>query len=144
MADEVKDEQDVEISDDELAILANKEIKKRDEEIRKLKLELNKAKLLSTAEDEKEEELSVKDCRTAMYDNHVNMYDYAKACVGIIEDAQSRGIQDAFGEDTENLRQFFSDVINACYGDKSKFIPFYQASLGPDDKQVSAAYGKRK
>lgn len=144
MADEVKEEQEIEMNDDELAVLANKEIRKRDDEIRKLKLELNKAKLLSTAEEEKESDVTIDDCRKAIFDSHINAYDYASAVVSLIELEEADGKENPYGKDTDDLKQLFKNVIDACEGDKSKFIPLYQASVAPDDKQVSAAYGKKK
>ena len=53
-------EETVDISDDEIAVLANKEIRKRDNEIIELKKELAKLKLYSDAEENQEsDELSI-------------------------------------------------------------------------------------
>lgn len=55
-------ENEEELSEIEIAELANKEIRSKDDEIRKLKKDLAKAKLYSTAEDEEEEPMSREDC----------------------------------------------------------------------------------
>lgn len=64
MTDENKavnnDEETVDISDEEIAVLANKEIRKRDNEIIELKKELAKLKLYSDAEENQEsDDLSI-------------------------------------------------------------------------------------
>lgn len=64
MTDENKavdnNEEKVDISDEEIAVLANKEIKKRDNEIIELKKELAKLKLYSDAEENQEsDDLSI-------------------------------------------------------------------------------------
>ena len=109
----------VDISDDEIAVLANKEIRKRDNEIIELKKELAKLKLYSDAEEnQKSDELSIEQYKKILSDGNASNYDIALAVT--------------------------KDVIDECAEDKSRFISIYQAKIGADDKKTAMAYNKRK
>ena len=132
------------LDDEEIAVLANKELRKKDEEIRRLTKELNKAKLLSQADEEEEEPLSREDCIKALSDPRTTNYDYACAVIGLVDDEVSKGNPNPLGADGEDVYAFFKDVIEECDGDKSRFTSIYQSKIGADDKAVAMAYNKRK
>lgn len=127
----------------EIAELANKEIRKKDEEISKLKKDLARAKLYSEAEEEEEEPLTHEECIKCIFDNRTTNYDYAEAVIGLIDDERSKGIPSSLGKDGDAIYNFLKDVIEECDGDKSRFTSIYQARLGADDPSVAMAYKKR-
>ena len=133
-----------EITDDELAVLANKELRKRDEEIKRLKIELNKQKLLSTAEEEEEEPLSREECIKRLSDGRTTNYEYAEAVIGLVDAELAEGNPNPLGKNGDDVYNFFKDVIEECDGDKSRFTSIYQARLGADDPSIAMAYNKRK
>lgn len=132
-----------ELTDVEIAELANKELRKRDEEISKLKKDLAKAKLYSEAEEEEESVLTREECIKRISDSHTTNYDYAEAVVCLVDDELSNGNPNPLGKDGEAVYNFFKDVIEECDGDKSRFPSIYQARLGSDDPSVAMAYKKR-
>ena len=141
---ENKDNEQEEVSDEELAVLANKEIRKRDEEIQKLRKQLNREKLLSKAEEEEEEPLSREECIKRLSDSRTTNYDYAEAVIGLVDDELAKGNPNPLGRNGKEVYDFFKDVIEECDGDKSRFTSIYQARLGADDPSVAMAYNKRK
>ena len=150
MADEEKKKPEEELNDLELAELANKEIKKRDEEIAKLKKDLAKAKLYSEATEEEEELLSSKEYRTKIADNNNTNYDVAYNSVKLCEALKAEGDIDPYNsvfrleEDSEDVYTFLKSCVDACEGDKSQFTAIYQSALAPDDAKIAAAYRKRQ
>lgn len=149
MADEnEKDKKEQETAENlteiEIAELANKELRKKEEEIAKLKKELAKAKLYSEAEEgEEEETLSREECIKRISDNRTTNYDYAEAVVGLVDYELAKGNVNPLGKDGKAIYDFFKDVIEECDGDKSRFTSIYQARLGADDPSVAMAYKKR-
>lgn len=144
-----ENEQDVEVieedlTDEEIAVLANKEIRKKDDEISRLKKDLAKAKLLSQAEDEEEEPLSREECLKRLSDNRTTNYEYAEAVIGLVDNELSNGNPNPLGKNGKEVYDFFKSVIEECDGDKTRFTSIYQARLGADDKSVAMAYNKRK
>lgn len=127
----------------EIAELANKELRKKEEEIAKLKKDLAKAKLYSEAAEEEEEFLTREECIRRISDNRTTNYDYAEAVIGLVDDELLRGNPNPLGKDGEAVYNFLRDVIEECDGDKSRFTSIYQARLGPDDPSVAMAYKKR-
>ena len=132
------------LSEIEIAELANDEIKKRDKEIDSLKKALAKAKLYSKAEEEEEEVLSKEDCLSRISDPNVSAYDYAVACIELRERERELGNPDPFGADGEELCKLFGDVIEECNGDKNRFISIYQSKVPNDEPSIAMAYNKRK
>lgn len=137
-------ENEEELNDEEIAELANKELRKKEEEIAKLKKDLAKAKLLSTAEDEEEEPLSREECIKRLSDMRTTNYDYAEAVVGLVDVELAEGRPNPLGKNGKEVYDFFKDVIEECNGDKTRFTSIYQARLGADDKSIAMAYNKRK
>ena len=133
-----------ELSDEEIAELANKELRKKDDEIAKLKKDLAKAKLLSTADDEEEEPLSREECIKRLSDIRTTNYDYAEAVIGLVDAELAEGKPNPLGKNGKEVYEFFKDVIEECDGDKTRFTSIYQARLGADDKSAALAYQKRK
>ena len=127
----------------EIAELANKELRKKEEEIAKLKRDLAKAKLYSEADGEEKEILTREECIKRISDNHITNYDYMEAVVNLIDDELSRGNPNPLGKDGDVIRNFLNDVIEECDGDKSRFPSIYQARLGADDPSIAMAYKKR-
>lgn len=123
------------LTDEEIAILANKKLKEKDEELKKAKKEIAKLKLLSTADSENEEEpkLSKEDCIKVIGDGKTNNYDYANAVIRLREIELEDGKPDPLGKNGEQVAKFFSDVIEECGDNKSKFTYIYQAKIGEDE-----------
>lgn len=137
-------EKEEELSDEEIAELANKELRKKEEEIAKLRKDLAKAKLLSTAEDEEEDPLSREECIKRISDTRTTNYDYAEAVIGLVDNELSKGNPNPLGKDGDEVYEFFKNCIEECGDDKSRFTSIYQARLGADDKSIAMAYNKRK
>ena len=144
MGQESEKENQEELEDVEIADLANKEIRSRDAEIAKLKKDLAKAKLYSTAEEEEEEPLTREECVKRLSDSRTTNYDYAEAVVGIVDLELSEGRPNPLGKNGEEVYNFFKDVLEECGDDKSRFTSIYQARLGADDPSTAMAYKKRK
>lgn len=136
------------LSDEEIAELANAEIRKKNEEIAKLKKDLAKAKLYSEAPEESEELLSSGEYRKALSDstntNYDAIYNAVKLCESIKEEGNANPYDAVFhlGEESENVYTFLKNAIDVCDGDKSQFISIYQSMLAPDDPKIAAAYRK--
>jgi hypothetical protein len=138
-------EETVDISDEEIAVLANKEIRKRDNEIIELKKELAKLKLYSDAEENQEsDELSIEQYKKILSDGNASNYDIALAVTKIARHEVENGRPNPLGKDGGKVCDFFEDVINECAEDKSRFVSIYQAKIGADDKKTAMAYNKRK
>lgn len=132
-----------ELTEIEIAELANKEIQKKDEEITKLKKELAVSKLYSKAEEEEEVLLTREECIKRISDNHTTNYDYAEAVVNLVEIEEAEGRVNPLGKNGKQVYEFFKDVLEECGDDKSRFVSVYQTKLGPDDTQVAMAYKNR-
>ena len=132
------------LNDVEIAELANKEIKKRDEEIAQLKRDLAKEKLYSQAEETERETPSREECLKIINNPNVCNYDYAQAVVDLVDVELSEGRQNPLGTNGEMVYDFFKEVIEECEGDKTRFPAIYQAKLPKDDPKVEMAYNKRK
>lgn len=139
----VKTEQEEELSELEIAELANKELRKKEEEIAKLKKDLARAKLLSQAEEEEEEPLSREECLKRLSDARTTNYDYAEAVIGLVDAELAEGKPNPLGKNGKEVYDFFKDVIEECDGDKTRFTSIYQARLGADDPSIAMAYKKR-
>lgn len=136
-------EQEEELSELEIAELANKELRKKEEEIAKLKKDLAKAKLLSQAEEEEEEPLSREECLKRLSDTRTTNYEYAEAVIGLVDAELAEGKPNPLGKNGKEVYDFFKDVIEECDGDKTRFTSIYQARLGADDPSIAMAYKKR-
>ena len=147
MAEETKKPEE-NLSDEEIAELANAEIRKKNEEIAKLKKDLAKAKLYSEAPEESEELLSSGEYRKALADstntNYDAIYNAVKLCESIKEEGDTKRYDTVchLGEESETVYTFLKNAIDACDGDKSQFISIYQSMLAPDDPKIAAAYRK--
>ena len=133
-----------ELSEVEIAELANKEIRQRDAEIADLKRKLAKSKLYSTAEEEEEAPMTREECLKLISDPHTSNYDYAVGVVGLVEAEIDAGRSNPLGADGQEVYEFFKDVIEECGDDKSRFCSIYQARLGADAPSTAMAYKKRK
>ena len=112
MAEVEKDQQQEEMDDIELAELANKELRKKDEEIAKLKKDLAKAKLLSEAEDEEEEPLSREECLNRLSNGRTTNYDYVEAVVNLVDLERAKGKQNPLGKNGEEVYKLFKECID--------------------------------
>ena len=139
----IKTEQEEDLSELEIAELANKELRKKEEEIAKLKKDLARAKLLSKAEEEEEEPLSREECLKRLSDTRTTNYDYAEAVIGLVDAELAEGKPNPLGKNGKEVYDFFKDVIEECDGDKTRFTSIYQARLGADDPSIAMAYKKR-
>lgn len=139
MAEENKNkqnqEQEQEMDDIEMAELANKELRKRDEEISRLKKELAKAKLYSQEEETEEPTMSKEECLKVIGDSKTSNYDYAKAVVELCNRCEEEGKPNPLGDDGERVKDFFNECIEDCNGVKGKFTAVYQAKIGEDKTQ---------
>ena len=144
MAENEKQTPEEELEEVEIAEHANKEIRNKNAEIAKLKKDLAKAKLYSTAEEEEEEPLTREECVKRLSDSRTTNYDYAEAVVGIVDLELSEGRPNPLGKNGEEVYNFFKDVLEECGDDKSRFTSIYQARLGADDPSTAMAYKKRK
>lgn len=136
-------EEENELSDIEIAELANQELRKKNAEIDKLKKDLAKLKLLSTAEPDEEEPISREECIRRITDPRTTNYDYAEAVIGLCDSEAEAGNPSPLGEDGEEVYNFFKEIIEECDGDKSRFPAIYQARIGDDPKEIAMAYNKR-
>lgn len=144
--EENKMEEQEQLSDIEIAELANKKLKEKDVEIAKLKKELAKEKLLSNGNYEEEEpkRMSKEECLKVINDQSVCNYDYAVAVCDLVDNEKDEGHPNPLGQDGDAVYEFFKDVIDDCDGDKGKFAAIYQAKLPSDDPKIAMAYNKRK
>lgn len=131
---------DDELDDDEIAKLANKEIKARDAEIAKLKKELAKSKLYSKVDEDDEKPITEEEVIKILSNPNVSNYDYAQAVVDLCDIRESNGEPNPLGDDEdshgEDVYNLFKQVLEECDGDKTKFTAIYQSRLLPDDKKV--------
>lgn len=132
------------LSDIEIAELANKELKKKADEVATLKKELAKAKLYATAEEEVVERPSKEDCIKRLSENHITNYDYAETVCHLVDIEKEEGRVNPLGKNGEQVYEFFKDVLEECDGDKSRFPSIYQARLGADDAKTAMAYKNRR
>lgn len=132
------------LSEIEIAELANKELKKKEQEIADLKKQLAKEKLYSKAEDEEREIPTREDCLKVIGSNKTNNYDYAQAVVDLVDIEKNEGRANPLGKNGDAVYDFFKEVIEECDGDKNLFPSIYQTKLGEDDPQIKLAYNKRK
>lgn len=143
MAENEEQKTEDELSDIELAELANKKLREKDVEIAKLKKDLAKEKLLSSGEEEEKPTLTREECIKRISGSNTCNYDYAEAVVALTEIELAEGNPNPLGQDGEDVYKFFKDVIEACDGDKSRFTSIYQASLEADPKEIAMAFKKR-
>lgn len=132
-----------ELSDIEIAELANKKLKEKNAEIAQLKKDLAKEKLLSTAPEEDDELMSKEDCIKVITDGRTSNYDYAVAVLDLVDNELSDGKPNPLGKNGEDVYNFLKDTVEECDGDKSRFTSIYQARLGADDPSVAMAFRKR-
>lgn len=137
-------EEQEELSEIEIAELANKELKKKEQEIADLKKQLAKEKLYSKAEEEEREIPTREDCLKVIGSNKTNNYDYAQAVVDLVDIEKNEGRANPLGKNGDAVYDFFKEVIEECDGDKNLFPSIYQTKLGEDDPQIKLAYNKRK
>lgn len=143
MEDNENKEQSLEMDDIELAELANKELRKKEEEIAKLKKDLAKAKLYSEAKEDEEETLSREECISRLSDGRITNYDYAEAVVNLVDLELAAGHENPLGKNGEEVYDFFKECIDECGDDKSRFTAVYQSKLGADDPKIALAYKNR-
>ena len=139
---EEKEKQD-EMDDIELAELANRELRKKEEEIAKLKKDLAKAKLYSEAEEEEEETLSREECVSRLSDVRTTNYDCIEAVVNLVDLEFAEGRENPLGKNGQEIYDFLKDCIDECGDDKSRFTAVYQSKLGADDPTIALAYKNR-
>ena len=132
------------LTDIEIAELANQELRKKDAELAKLKKELAQAKLYSVAEDEEPEVLTRDECIKRLGNNRITNYDYAETVCNLVDIEKADGKPNPLGKNGEEVYKFFKDVVEECGDDKSRFPSVYQARLGNDDTQTAMAYKNRR
>jgi len=132
------------LTDIEIAELANQELRKKDVELAKLRKDLAQAKLFSVVGDEEPEILTREECIKQLGNNRITNYDYAETVCNLVDIEKSEGKPNPLGKNGEEVYKFFKDVIEECGDDKSRFPSIYQARLGNDDTQTAMAYKNRK
>lgn len=137
------EEQAQQLSDLEIAELANKELKKKNKEIADLQKQLAQAKLYSNVDETERETPSKEDCLKTITDNRSTNYDYAQAVVDLVDIETAEGNPNPLGKNGEAVYNFFKDCIEECDGDKSRFTSIYQARIGKDEPNVALAYKGR-
>lgn len=141
--DDEKDDDGANLSDLEIAELANAELRKKDAELAKVRKELAQAKLYSIAEEEETESLSREECIKRLGNNRITNYDYAKAVIALVDIEKEDGKPNPLGKNGEEVYTFLKDVLDECGDDKSRFTSIYQSLIGNDDAQIAMAYSKR-
>lgn len=145
MAEKEITEQQVEetaknLSEVEIAELAQREISERDAKIKQLTKDLARAKLYTTVDDEPEEVMSSEDCKKVIAASDSTNYDYWAAVLQLCGNEISAGKPHPLGENGEDIVAFVKGVIEECDGDKTAFTSLYQARLGKDRPEDTAAY----
>lgn len=143
MAEIEEKQQQEEMDDIELAELANRELRKKEEEIAKLKKDLAKAKLYSEAEEEEEETLSREECVSRLSDVRTTNYDCIESVVNLVDLELAEGHENPLGKNGQEIYDFLKDCIDECGDDKSRFTAVYQSKLGADDPTIALAYKNR-
>lgn len=131
------------LSDMEIAELANNALKEKEYELANLRKELAKLKLYSNAEEESVELPSREECINTINDSRTTNYDYAEAVVNLVDIEKQDGRPNPLGKNGEDVYKFFKETLDECAEDKSRFTSVYQARLGNDDSQIAMAYNKR-
>lgn len=142
---EVKENQQQQdnLTDIEIAELANEELLKRGKEIQRLNKEIAKLKLYSEAPEEEEPNLSRDECLKVLADTNATNYDICKAAVSLHDISEADGEQSPLGKDGKAVRDFLSECLEACGDDKSRFPSVYQAMIGDDPKEIQAGFNAR-
>lgn len=144
-AEEKPENDNEEMSDISLAELANKELKEKEELIKKLEKQLAIEKLHSSGEENNEENImSREDCINQLNKSNISNYDYAVAVCGLVDAERAEGNPNPLGSKGDEVYDFLKGCIEECDGDKHNFVAIYQARLGKDDNKVSAAFNSRK
>lgn len=138
------EEQQKNIENDDLSMaeLANKELNAKDEEIAKLKKQLAKSKLYSTATEEEDEPMSKEEAIKVITSGKASNYDFAEATCAIVDRELEEGNPNPLGENGDEIRDFLGKCIEECDGNKSRFTAIYQARIGKDDNKSAMAYNK--
>jgi hypothetical protein len=131
------------LSDIEIAELANKALREKEEELAKLRKDLAKAKLYSNAEEEVVIPMTREECLNTLSNSRTTNYDYVEAVCGLVDIELDNGNPNPLGKNGEDVYTFFKGVIEECDGDKSRFTSIYQSRIGNDDKSTAFAYNKR-
>lgn len=122
-----------ELTDIEIAELANKELRKREDEILKLKKELAQVKLYSTSEEEERNPLTKDECIKIIGDIKTCNYDYAQAVIDLVDYEIYEGRDNPLGKHGNEVYDFFKNIIEECNGDKNRFTSIYQSKIGNDE-----------
>lgn len=137
-------EQEQELTDIEIAELANKELKNKEAEIAKLKKELAKQKLYSKYDEEEDTPKLTKEENWKIVNNpNVHDYDRMEALCNLSDiEIEEKGVS-SFGPQAKEITEFIRSCLEDCNGDKSKFYSIYQARIGNDPPEIALAYSKR-
>lgn len=137
--DEKKQNDTQDISDIEIATLANEELKKRDYEINTLKKELAKSKLYSQVNEEPK--MTKNECINIISGgNEISNYEYATAVLRLVDIANENSEPNPLGANGDNVYNFLNMIIAECDGDKSRFVPIYQSKIGADPSNIGLKY----
>lgn len=126
------DEEGTDLTDEDIAELANRELRRKNEENARLRKELAKAKLFSEAEEDDEELPTAEECIKVISNSNTNNYDYAVATCNLVDIRKEEGAQNPLGKNGDAVYKFFKDIIDACGDDKSRFASIYQANIAND------------
>lgn len=132
------------LSEIEIAELANKELRAKNEEIMQLKKELAKSKLYSTVDEEGTTSMTREECIERINDCNCSNYDYIEAVCNLTEIELAEGKPNPLGEDGEKVYNFFKECLDECGDDKSRFTSVYQSRIGADDPKVAMARKNRR
>ena len=136
--------QEQELTDIEVAELANRKLKEKDKEIEKLKKDLAREKLLSGGSEEQEEEkVSLEDALKVIDSDSSCNYDIGKAFCDACDALVEKGREEEIDDCQRATYNFMKEVLEEVGDDKSRFTAVYQALLPNDEKSVSMAYRAR-
>lgn len=144
MAQDEKNPQEEELTDIEIAELANQKIKEKDKEIEKLKKDLAKQKLLTVVDEEEEEPMSREECLKRLSASNTTNYEYAEAVVGLVDLELADGKPNPLGRNGQQVYDFFKECLEDCNGEPSRFTSVYQSKIGNDEPSIAMAYRNRK
>lgn len=134
---------EIEMTDEDIAIVAQREIQKAKEEAAKAKKELAMLKMLSNPEEDKAEPINVEECIKKINNPNSTNLEYWEGVVGFVEyETERTGVSPL--EHSEEIIPFAKKCIEAANGDNKAFISMYGSELGADDQASRIAYNAWK
>lgn len=134
-----------EMTDEDIVVIAHKEIKKAQEEAAIARKELNKFKLLYNPEEQKAETLlPIEEYQKMTDDPNSSNIQFWKGVVGRAKCEMEEKGSSFLGKYHEDIVNFAEECIDESNGDAEVFRSIYQSKLGADDKASIMAYNAWK